>query len=235
MFWKLDAVDVEAENALAEGKAPEAGRFVLHRHTDAAGPHLDLRLEQDGYLLGWRIDGLRLEDGPWATEKAPHPTRWLEQDGEAVREDAGVYAWITRDEEHCEVELRGQTGARRIRVKREAGLPARCVGAICDALRTHEAAPDQAARLIADGVTARKRAIERFCGLGRELDGRAFDEAVWRKTLGTLSLREIHSHLEALEVRFDRKYPPAPVSRPEPLPEEQPDGSWQRAVGILRD
>jgi hypothetical protein len=84
-----------------------------------------------------------------------------------------------------------------------------------------------------DGALARQRAIERFCGLGRELDAEAFDPAVWRKTLAGLTLEEIQAHLRTYEVRFDRVYPPAPVSRPERLAD---DGSQRASValGILR-
>ena len=86
-----------------------------------------------------------------------------------------------------------------------------------------------------DGVTARRRALERFCGLGRELDGSAFDEAVWRRTLESLSLDEITRHLRAYEVRFDHKFPPSPTSYPETLPDSE-SGAWtNRAMGIVRD
>jgi hypothetical protein len=81
----------------------------------------------------------------------------------------------------------------------------------------------QAGRLVSDGMTARRRSIERLCGLGRELDGTAFDDGVWRRILAGLSLEEIHAQLRAYEVRFDQKYPPDPVSRPESLPEMESD------------
>jgi len=57
---------------------------------------------------------------------------------------------------------------------------------------------------------------------------------VWRKTLGGLSLREIHRHLEAYEVRFDQKNPPQPVSRPEPLSEDEVVSYSDRVMAILR-
>ncbi|MCL4695239.1 MAG: hypothetical protein KJ060_22340, partial [Candidatus Hydrogenedentes bacterium] len=67
-----------------------------------------------------------------------------------------------------------------------------------------------------------------------ELDGPSFDDTLWRRTLAQLSLDEIHVHLRAYETRFDQKYPPAPVSRPEPLHE---GGSQDpsRAMNILRE
>ena len=73
MYWK---VTCEEADDTAIGPAEPDGRFVLHRHCDADGPHLDLRLEQDDYLLGWRIDGVDLAAAPWAVEKAPHPLAW---------------------------------------------------------------------------------------------------------------------------------------------------------------
>ena len=65
MIWKITCE--QADESVAEETV--AGRFVLHRHRDEWGAHLDLRLEQDGYLLGWRIDGTDLEAEPWATRK----------------------------------------------------------------------------------------------------------------------------------------------------------------------
>ncbi|HPO12065.1 MAG TPA: hypothetical protein PLI09_01365 [Candidatus Hydrogenedentes bacterium] len=103
------------------------------------------------------------------------------------------------------------------------------------AMKTHLVKPKDAAQLIQDGVEARRRAIERFCGLGRVMDGANFDESVWRVTLDHLSLREIHHHLEAYEVRFDEKYPPQPVSQPEPLPEEDPQTWSERGMALLKE
>ncbi len=106
--------------------------------------------------------------------------------------------------------------------------------ALLEAMEAHRLAPGQVAQAVDDGLEARRRAVERFCGLGRELDGLAFDETVWRRTLEPLTLREIHRHLSAYEIRFDQKYPPQPVSRPEPLPDSGPKGVSERAMAILR-
>ena len=67
MYWIVGLESAEERAVPDEAH----GRFVLHRHHDEGGAHLDLRLEQDGYLMGWRIDGISLEGAPWATEKAP--------------------------------------------------------------------------------------------------------------------------------------------------------------------
>lgn len=92
--------------------------------------------------------------------------------------------------------------------------------------------PSRAGALIADGATARLRATERLCGLGRELDGDAFDDAVWRKTLSSLTLEEIHGQLRSFEVRFDLKYPPMPVSRPD---HAQGASRSEDALAIVRE
>jgi len=233
MFWKVTL----EEDGAARDAAPAAwdGRFVLHRHCDGEGPHLDLRLEQEGYLVGWRVDGAALEGASWAVEKAPHPVAWLDRDGDAVRADAGMYAWEARSADGGVLVLDGeQGGVRRLRVTREAGLPIAAVRAVCEALAASGADPADAAGLIADGVTARRRAVARLCGLGRELDGDAFDEGVWRKALRLLPVEEIHAQLRAYEVRFDQKYPPQPVSRPERLPGEEPEGRGGAAMEIVR-
>ena len=63
MYWKL----VKVETVAAERDSVAAqGRFVLHRHRDADGPHLDLRIEQEGCLMGWRVEGTTLEAEAWA-------------------------------------------------------------------------------------------------------------------------------------------------------------------------
>ena len=232
MFWKIECEPAPGETADLEDAG---GRFVLHRHRDAGGPHLDLRLECGDCLMGWRIDADSLEGAPWATEKAPHDRRWLEQSGDAVRVDAGVYRWLEPGGDERVLLLHGQLGVRLVRARRVDGLPPTAVRAVCEALREGTADAHEAGRLIIDGVTARRRAVERFCGLGRELDGAAFDGALWRKTLANLTLDEIQVYLHAYEVRFDAKYPPSPVSRPEPLPERDHSHHKDRVMAILRE
>ncbi len=210
MFWKV----AQLEQAHTAADFVPAGRFVLQRHTDAQGEHLDLRIEAEGHLRGWRIDAAALAAGAWATQKAPHPLRWLDDDGVAQRIDAGEYSM----EYHgptATLLLRGAGGSTRVVMTPAPELPASAARSIADALHALKAAPADAARLIADGVAARQRATERLCGLARELDGEAFEERLCRRMLAGLVLDEIHAQLRAYEVRFDAKYPPLPVSRPE--------------------
>jgi hypothetical protein len=232
MLWRVISASAAEAGVDCQEIAPD-GRFVIHRHRDETGPHLDLRIEQDGCLLGWRIDAIRFDGEPWATEKLPHPLTWLDQDGDALREDAGVFAWLERGAESRRLVLCGRTGNRVMHFERAESLPPRLIGAIREAVTECGAHPSEVPRLIADGWAARRRAVARFCGLGRELDGDAFDEAVWRKALAALSLEEIHAQLRAYEVRLDRKYPPAPVSKPEPLPDGPQEGRAEAALAIL--
>jgi hypothetical protein len=216
MYWSLSLTreDLDSSECVADG------RFVLHRHRDALGPHFDLRLEQGGALVGWRIDGESLDGALWASEKPPHPLRWLDVDGDALREDGGSYAWLARDRDSVSLRLMGADGCWRVDATRQPGLRPAVVRSVTEALRSAECLESDAAQLVLDGIAARDRATARLCGLGRELDGGAFDESAWRKSLRGLSLDEIHAQLRAFEVRFDAKYPPAPVSRPERLPED---------------
>lgn len=230
MYWRLRWED--GAPGLREAGASPEGRFVLHRHRDRYGEHFDLRLEQEGYLLGWRIDATSLDGGPWAVEKAPHATRWLDEDGDAVREDSGEYAWESRRPNGGTLLLQGVNGRRRVHAERIEALPCGAVREVVKALRAVGSGPEDAARLIADGAAARRRAVERLCGLGRELDGEAFDPDLTRKALDGLTLEEIHRQLRAYEARFDQKYPPRPVSRPEPLDED--DARSERALAIVR-
>jgi len=221
MFWTLVSVEpLDPAAARAANAAPIEGRFVLHRHRDAQGPHLDLRLEQDGCLAGLRVDADSLEPGAWAAEKPPHALHWLRQDGDAIRMDAGAYAWERRDGEVRVLRLDGACGVNRLEWRRVDGLPPHCVRSLIEVGHAVRVSPERLADLVRDGAEARERAVARLCGLGRELDGPAFDAAAWRRLLEPLSLREIHGHLAAFEVRFDRAFPPEPVSRPEVLEDE---------------
>jgi hypothetical protein len=229
MYWSVRSEVVN--EAAAQG--PYDGRFVLHRHNDSLGPHLDLRLEQDGYLAGWRVDGLALEERAFATQKPPHPLHWLDQDGDAIREDAGHYRWERRDDGESVVVLHGRNGAMRVRFAPEAVLAPAVAHDVAAVLEERGLPQAHAARLVADGIAARTRAIERFCGLGRELDGEEFEDGLSRKMLRDLSLEEIHSQLRALERRFDAAHPPIPVSQPERLPGE-PCERQEQARAIAR-
>ncbi len=160
MYWNITQT---IENIDANAHAISNGRFVLHRHHDAEGPHLDLRFEQDGYLAGFRIDGLTLEGEVCATEKSAHPIAWLEQDGEAVREDSGTYRRHAINDNEMHIELHGALGVRTLHATRQSGLPPSTIREVCATLRAHAASTRDAARLIADGIAARRRAIERLC------------------------------------------------------------------------
>lgn len=233
MFYRLTS-ETLVENPLSSGD--EGRRFVLHRHRDAEGPHLDLRLEQEGYLMGFRVDGTALGPESWATVKAPHPLQWLAQDGEAVREDGGTYHWERGDASGGVLVLSGQRQTTRITVEPIGGLEAGVMGALRAAAENLGVKPGELAGLAEDGRVARERAIARYCGLGRELDGNSFDDAWWRGTLAGQRLSVIQQQLHSLEVRFDKKYPPLPVSVPVALEDEGElagVGGAERAMGIL--
>lgn len=233
MLYRLASESI-VDNPLPPGEG--ALRFVLHRHRDAEGPHLDLRLEQDGYLMGFRVDGTALGPESWATVKAPHPLHWLAQDGEAVREDGGTYYWERGDASGGVLVLNGQCQARRITVEPVGGLPIGAIGALRAAAENLGVKLGELAGLAEDGRAARDRAIARYCGLGRELDGGSFDDTWWRGMLAGQRLSVIQQHLHSLEVRFDKKYPPLPVSVPVALEDEGElagVGGAERAMGIL--
>ncbi len=233
MFWEI-TVAREVDD-LEDAPEQWDGRFVLHRHHDHEGPHLDLRLERDGYLLGWRISGTSFVEGMCAVEKAPHPVAWLDHDGDAVREDAGMYAWKERAPDGGTLLLAGETsGIREVEVRRGEGLAPDVIRSIRSALDECGIDPGRAAQLVKDGIAARERSAQRLCGLARELDGAAFDEGVWRKVQRHLTLDEIHAQLRAYEVRFDKKYPPQPVSRPERLTDQEGPSRSDTALAIVQ-
>lgn len=231
MLYRLTA---EMMPGIRAGARSEGRRFVLQRHHDENGPHLDLRLEQDGYLMGFRVDGTRLGGEAWATVKAPHPLHWLEQDGDAVREDGGTYDWVSGDASGGMLLLHGTRETVQVTVVPVPGLGAAEVATLRAAAETLDVSVGELARLAEDGAVARERAITRYCGLGRELDGPTFDDRLWRKTLAGERLGVIQQYLHGLEVRFDRKYPPTPVSVPVSLPEDGDTVGTGRAMGILK-
>ena len=85
MYWELDGCRVES----SAQTLPVEGRFVLQRHWDAEGEHLDLRLEEGECLMGWRVAGNSLAGKPWAREKGPHAKSWLQGTGEVQCVDGG--------------------------------------------------------------------------------------------------------------------------------------------------
>lgn len=229
MYWRLHTETIH--QTLEERGFSAAGRFVLHRHHDAAGAHLDLRIESKDALHGWRIEAENLAGEVWATEKRPHSKRWLDETMPAL--ESGVYAVERESVDEAVLLLEGRHSRLRVHAQRAAEVPATCLGSIMETLRAAGANLADAAKLIEDGLAARTRAVARLCGLGRELDGTTFEETVWRKVLRGLSLDEIHAQLRAFEVRFDRRYPAMPVSRPEKLSEEAQNREAM-AMEILR-
>ncbi len=231
----LHRLQCERGGETRAGTEGELRRFVLHRHRDGGGAHLDLRLEQDGYLMGYRIDGPTLEGTRWATVKAPHPTTWLTQDGEAVREDEGTYFWDSGGGHEGVLVLCGARDTVCIWVDPVDDVSAGDVAALRAAAETMGLGLGDLVALAEDGKTARDRAVARYCGLGRELDGESFDDGLWRRTLAGERLGVVQQYLHGLELRFDRKYPPLPVSQPVALEEEACGGEDSlRALSILR-
>ena len=246
--WVMEKVDAGRATERDDGGRSEWRRYVLHAHRDEGGEHLDLRLEEGDVLVGWRlppdvVEQLALGKQVPCELKRIHPIRWLEVDeaGCAV-EDAGTYRWVTKSGARALIAFRGKQLAGVYSVTRQQGernSPAdrydESVSVIQGELGLDLARTDDVAELVArahDGDTARKRAVERLCALGRQLDGDSFDEQMWRKTLGGLSLREIHGHLRPFERRFDEKHPPVPVTRQERL-ESDTKQRERVAAGIL--
>ena len=230
MFWN---VRMSGQDAVEGFKSQ--GRFVVQRHCDAGGEHVDLRLECEGHLEGWRIDAASLEDECWATAKAPHPKRWLDEDGDSERLDAGEYAWEHSTRDGGVLLLKGEQGWSRVEVHRETGIDVSVAREIGETLQAHGLEASCASGLLEDGVMARRNAVERLCGLGSMLDGESFDDGLWRKTLQGLSLNEIHQQLRGFELRFDRMHPPQAVSQPEALSDGAMELRSTQAMAIIQD
>jgi hypothetical protein len=226
MFWRI--AEIKRSEAIHDTEE-NTGRFVLHKHRDGEGDHHDLRLENGNCLVGWRIAGPALETGCWATEKMPHPTAWLEEDRDAVREKNGVYAWRFQDADHRRIALMGTDETIEVTLERCAEPSTDAVRALAGMAQKHHLSMAALPELIADGLAARSRSVERFCGLSRALDGESFDETGWRRLLDGMTLHEIGERLAKVEMRHDRIHPPAPLSRPEQLESDAQAGAVRRA------
>ncbi len=208
--------------------------YFMHRHEDAGAVYIDLHIERPGCgVARWRmavdvIDRLSAGEEVVCTLNPQDSMRSLDRDApEYTVVDEGTYADA------------GQAGGRHRLVfsgrvlDGEFEFRAVCddstVAALAEAIREEPGAmlgPERVEEFVAaarDGRVARRRAVERLCGLGRELDGDAFDAQLWRRMLDGLSLSEIHRQTAKFERRFDEKYPPQPVSRSASLPEEDSD------------
>jgi hypothetical protein len=248
--WVIEKVDAGRATERPDVGTSEPRRFVLHGHRDDAGDHLDLRLEEGDVLVGWRlppdvVEQLAVGKQVPCELKRIHPIRWLDVDEEGCSlEDSGTYTWVTKSGTRALIAFRGEQLAGVYSVTRQQGdrkSPAdeydESVAFIREKCGLDLGRMDDAAELVArahDGDTARKRAVERLCALGRQLDGDSFDEQMWRKTLGGLSLREIHGHLRPFERRFDERHPPVPVTRQERL-ESDTKQRERVAAGILSE
>jgi hypothetical protein len=249
--WMVEKVcDKQADVQCGAEDLSDAKKFVLHRHRDDAGEHLDLRLEEGDVLVGWRMPADALEHlrcgEPVACElKRVHPKRWLGvEDGECVVEDSGRYRWLGKGVDGGTAVFNGGhlAGSYRFTRQEQGSEPVvdryeRSVSVINQELGLDLARTDDTEELVAlarDGNTARKRAVERLCALGGQLDGDSFDEHMWRKTLRHLSLREIHAHLRSFERRFDEKHPPVPVTKRECLDSDNRQRE-RAAAGILSE
>ncbi len=233
MYWELTITPLEDGTPTDTDSA--AGRFVLHRRHGGEGTRLDLRLEHGSHCVGWRLDGAELPERCWAVEKAPHPLRWLEDDGGAARRDSGVYHWEDESGGGRRIVLHGAAGSTEIRARRMPALPPRTMEAVTAFLDRHGLAAARIPELLEDGREARQRALTRLCGLGRELDGSAFDAALWRDALANASLAALHKHLEPYEQRLEARHPPTPVSKPEPLPDGDAADRAEMALRIARE
>ncbi|NLN94262.1 MAG: hypothetical protein GX130_13290 [Candidatus Hydrogenedens sp.] len=230
MYWKITKVWSREEGAAQEDCA---GAFVMHRHQDEEGLHLDLRLEHGESLLGWRIGGEELEEGLWATEKMPHPVAWLHSDQGLQRCMEGHWCWEERKENACTVALRDGEQSLYLRLERCDGIGTEAVRALAEMAKEKGISFSALAGLAEDGLHARSREVTRFCALSRTLDGEGFDEEGWRGLFAGMSLREISERLARVEIRYDKLCPPQPVSQPEALTEEDQSARTREAYRII--
>lgn len=248
--WLIEKVGAGQEVDCSAREVAEGKGFVLHRHRDEEGEHLDLRLEDGEVLVGWRLPrdaSERLAEGEEVVceLKRMHPRKWLDvNDDGCFVEDAGTYRWLEKSADRGVGVFGGERFAGRYSFTRrqriEGSVSDRYEGSaslIREELGLDLARAEDAAQLLErarDGETSRKRAVERLCALGRELGGDSFDEKMWRSTLSHLSLREIHGHLRSFERRFDEKHPPLPVTRLEKLGSDN-KARERVAAGILSE
>ena len=208
--------------------------YLMHRHEDEGGMYLDLHIERPGCSAArWMmdidvLDRLSAGEEIVCTLNPQDSVRLVEQDvAEYTVVDEGTYTDAGETEGRRRLVFSGRV------LDGEFEFRAVCdnstVTALAEVIREEPGAmlePESVEEFAAaarDGRVARRRAVERLCGLGRELDGDSFDGQLWRRMLDGLSLSEIHRQTARFERRFDEKYPPQPVSRSASLPEEDSD------------
>lgn len=230
MYWEITRMWSKEEEHEGEDYA---GAFVLHRHHDEEGVHLDLRLEHGESLLGWRIGGEELQEGLWATEKMPHPVEWLRSDCGLQRCMEGQWRWEEREEGGCTVALRHGRQSLCLQLERRVEIGTEAVRALAGMAKEKGISFSALAGLAEDGLEARSREVARFCALSRTLDGEGFDEEGWRGLFSGMSLRDISDRLARVEIRYDKLNPPQPVSQPEELIEKEQSVRAREAYKII--
>ncbi len=232
MYWRIVARETVTPQATPDWE----GRFVLHAHRDAEGPHLDLRLEWGDCLLGYRVAGEALAVNAWATEKAPHPKRWLTQDGAAERRDAGRYAWAKRGDTERTLWLEGEAGIETLTLHRERVLAPAVSSGLRAWLAAQKLEEAHLPGLAQDGQLARRTAMGRIHGLARVLEGDAFDAEALETQLRGQPLEKLLAVQQRLETRFDARLSPKPYAQAMPMPEgesteERDAAPWALLLG----
>jgi hypothetical protein len=122
-------------------------RFVVQSHSDPAGRHYDLMLEDGRALATWRIDRLISELAPGeaidAIELPPHRLAYLSYEGpvsgnrgEVEIALAGEYETVCRGDDEWEFELRNDAGASAGKPARPTEAQAACVGEVARPTQT---------------------------------------------------------------------------------------------------
>lgn len=235
MFWMLDSIETINTDPL-DGWA---GQWILHRHRDHYGPHLDLRLEFRGILGGLRVDADALIPGVPATEKGPHPNAWLTAEGPAQEVGRGRWAWEKYTPDHRVLLLDNGTDRLRLGWKRAPALPTSVIVQLAAWAQQNHLTPDQLSALCADGLRARQAARARCRGLAALIEAEHFDPDAWNDLLEPLNLDALNQKLDALEARLDQLHPPAPWTHPPDAttetPEHQDPRAFTRAITLLHE
>lgn len=208
-FQKMDSSVRLKSNPIA------TGRFIVQRHQDNLGVHIDIRLEHEGYLTGWRIDGVsELADEMWGEAKLPHNPNLL-YDANLPEIERGIYQWYLEDGEIGILELVSTSEDCKVfRVEKCCGVPLSVQRKLIEICSGYGLKWDEVSSLIGDGLKAREWMITKICGMAQYLDDQAFVQDDYVEYLKNRSFEELKESLIIWEKRLSLKKPVERVTKP---------------------
>ncbi|MCX8065998.1 MAG: hypothetical protein N3G21_12650 [Candidatus Hydrogenedentes bacterium] len=225
MIYKFQRVYIQDGLELGE---VAMGRFIIHRHSDIAGEHIDIRLEEDFSLVGWRVDGTsELGDEMWGVAKLPHHPGLLD-DGTIPVVAKGKFRWLLDNKDDTFLELEFDDGEIRVyKVEKHGGLPASIQNRLNKIISDNGLSWDEALSLIGDGIKAREWLITKICGMVEYSGNYILPQAEYAEYLKGKSLDELKRNLTYWEKKVSSNQSVGRLTRPGDIGQEGESEKWK--------